>query len=661
LNKLDGGDRTADTIDNTLGTNHWWMGGPSSEDINSGVTSAVQAADRATGQPEFQPYKPVTPAGKIGQTALTTGIAGAFDPMADANAVTKVGKLWDLLRNGAAGGAAELAHEVFPKSPLATFLAAVGTHAGLGAAGTTAATGYESTLRPVISPKGAGETAAGGRIGATDNAATIADPTTADVTSAQRGVQDATSVIGQGQDPSSAVGAMRDNLQSRLDLIREQAGQGAKPYYDAFRAETPTTPPELDASGLGQRPAFRSAASSAATDVANLGQQGRVPWVNFNAAGDPSMEGGAYTPDLLDRTATKLKSQAALAREGHDNQAAAALTGASQDLTGFLDQRYPSTYPQARAKYAELMRPAAPFQNPEVATALNRQPESMGYQPPYTVPPANLFDRIARAKDPGAVMGQFIQAAGGDTNAVVGPMRDAIIGDLRNKGVIDATTGEINAGAYDAAIRPYMATVSMYMPQLARQFESAKAAQGTLDTVRAQQGIAADIAQGGMRDPSTNLITGQSLNRWISRNQKVLADTQSPAAVMRLQQIAGAIGGDPGAAADGFLMEAAPAYVMDRVGGAENAILGMMGSHRVLGQFVGSRLADFRNAYSSAIERAVRDPAYAKQITDAAALRPRTVPSAQAIRLAIGQQALRSLDQGAISAAATPPGTSPQQ
>lgn len=666
LNKVDGGNRTADTVDAAFPQSPW-IAGPTARQVNDTVDSSMQTADRATGQPEWQPYQPVTLAGKIGQTAITTAGAGAVDPLADASAVTATGKLWNLLRNGAAGGAAELtADKIVPNSPLAAYLAALVTHAGLGAAGTTAATAYESTLRPVINPRGAGQTMAGQRIRATDSTAAIANPSAADLASAQKGVQGATGAIGQGQDPAAAVGAMRDNLQSRFDLIKDQAAQGAKPYYDAFRAEVPTTPPELDGSGLTQRPGVNSAASSAAADVANLGQPGRVPWVDFDAAGDPSIVTDpanlAYTPDLLDRAATKLKAQAAQAREGSDNQAAAALSGASGDLTSFLDQRYPNTYPQARAKYAELMAPAAPFNNPMVAAAMNRQPASFGYQPPYTTPPANLFDQIARAKDPGAVMGQYIQAAGGDANAIVGPMREAIVGDLRNKGVIDPSTGEIDPKAYDAAIRPYMPIVSMYMPQLARQFETAKAAQGTLDTMRTQQGLAADIAQGGLRDPSTNVVTGQSLSRWLGQNRKALAGTQSPAALMRLQQIANAIGGDPAAAADGFLTETAPAYAMDRAGGAENAILGMMGSHRVLEQLVGSRLGDFRNAYSQAIERAMVDPVFARQITEAAARRPRTVPNAQAIREAIGQQALRSLDQGAISSAAVNalPGNSPQ-
>jgi hypothetical protein len=167
--------------------------------------------------------------------------------------------------------------------------------------------------------------------------------------------------------------------------------------------------------------------------------------------------------------------------------------------------------------------------------------------------------------------------------------------------------------------------------------------------MRAQQGVIEDIAQGGLRDTRSNVVTGASINRWLSRNRKVLEQTQSPEAIMRIRQIAAAIGGDPAAAADAFAMEMGPALAMDRLGGAENAILGMMGSHRMLEQLTGARLHDFRNAYSTAIERAMSDPVYARKITDEAARRPRTVPSWKGIRRVLRREALRSLATGAYA------------
>jgi hypothetical protein len=652
LNRFDHGDRTADSVDAFFPQNPY-LAGPTSEQVDDTVTHGVQAADRAVGLPEFQPYKPVTLSGKIGQAALTAGLGGLVDPLADAGAVTKAGKLWQLLRNGAAGGAAEFAADkLAPNSPMAQFLAAAAAHSLLGAAGTTAATTYEAGARPFLRPGAAGVTKAGEAIAETPITGAVASPSRLDVDRTLGDVADITGGVAPGMEPGAAGAQARDFLQSRTDRIADIADEAASPYYDKFRQELATTPPELAETGLLSRPGVRKAMRDAGTDMANLNRPSHAEWVDLNEAGEPTIKGGAYTPDLLQRTGSTLKDMAASARAKGRSQRAGALTGASVDLRDYLYDRYPSLK-EADQVMLQRMAPNAPFEDPMVARALSRPPAAFGVQPDYYQQPQQLFDAIAKSSDPGTVMDKFIQAAGGYPASpnLMEPIRQGIIGDLRNKGVIQPN-GEFNAKAYDAAVRPYLPTIGMYMPEIGREFENARSAQRTLDTIREQRAVSQDIATGGLRDKN-EVITGQSLTRWIDQNEDALERTQSKQAVYRLRQIAKALGDEPGGAAQQAIAEGGPALVGGIVGGADPGILGAMGVGPVMNKLTGDRLAAFHDAYSKAIERAIVDPAYAQEIIAKASRRPRTVRNGRAIREAFGEQALRSLNQGAISVSAT--------
>ena len=614
--------------------------------LNHYTTPKASTIDKAVfGVTGTTPYQPTTPQGEIGQAAVTAAGAGLLDPAADAGAISTI---WNLVKSGAAGGAGELAHQTYPKSDVAPILASLFAHNGAGLAGDMARTGYATAVRPLFRPAEAGSDSAGAALSAIDNAQPgLANPTPAALTGASGDVRAATDSVGTGTPAAIAVGDMRDALQNRWDGIKANAAATAKPLYDAFRAQPPVAPDDL--APLNDIPAIKPAMDAAATDMANSSQAGN-PW--NSSISDGSMIGpnglpvaipaGSVAPDLLDRTRMKLNDQAAQARLGSDGQRAAGLSAAGGTLTNFLDQQFPGTYPQARQAYADAMQPAAPFNEPAVSRAMNRAPAQYGYQPEYNTPAADLFDNISRSKDPGAVVGQFVKAAGGDKDAIVQPLQEALVDRLRSKGVIDPTTGEIDPKAYAQEIRPYMPTVSMYMPELAKKFATAQAAQGTLDTMRVQAGLASDIAQGGLRDDG-GVVTGRSFSQWVNGNRKALEQSQSPAAVMRLQQIGKALGGEPGQGAQAIADDVLPAVIGTGIGGVELGILGHMTGQSLAKMMVGPRLARYRDAYSSAIERAVTDPIYAQRIIRDAAKRPSNLNSVQAIRQAIGKRALQSV------------------
>jgi hypothetical protein len=103
--------------------------------------------------------------------------------------------------------------------------------------------------------------------------------------------------------------------------------------------------------------------------------------------------------------------------------------------------------------------------------------------------------------------------------------------------------GTLDSAAFAKAMRPYQKSpgnVGMYFPELARKFASAKAAQGTLETLQAQRGLADAVGNGALRD-GTGVITGASFGGWLRSNKEIISKTQSPGAVMRLQSMGTAL------------------------------------------------------------------------------------------------------------------------
>jgi hypothetical protein len=623
--------------------------------VDKGVFRYLDTVDRDLGGGGVEPYKPTTPMGEMGQAALTTATAGALDPAAGAGGAARA---WSAFKNLVAGGAADAAHQLWKDSALAPIVAAIFAHNTTSAAGTSGraalSSGYENMVRPIVSPKAAGQDAAGRVLSGADMSGPgLADPTAADLGQAQGSVAAETGALGQGTPAGVAMTDMRSGLQNRLDTIKANADAVSSPLYDQYRAQLPMTPADVRKAGLPQLPAFGPAVHSAAVDMRN-GANGAgapvVPYTDFNPAFDPVTRPGALTPDVLDRAARKMADQATNARNAEsDSGKASGLTAASTTLNDVLNSRYPIRA-QAQQAYADAMQPAAPFREAPVASALDRPPPSYGYQPDYKMMPETLFDRVAASKSPDTVVQNFIDAAGGDKQAILGPVQDALVDRLRQRGVIDPLTGEVDAKALARETAPYMPTIKAYLPDLAKRFGNATAAQKTLDNMRAQADIATDVAQGGLRDSEAGVITGKSFSGWLKKNETAINQTQGSAVVGRLKSMSAAIGGDPGAAADAFLTEALPAAVLDKTIGTEGGILGLMGIGKAAGRLVGPRLDQFRDAYSQAIEDAVKDPKVANDLVVAASRRPGPLP--KNIRAALGRQAISSLYSAGISDAA---------
>jgi hypothetical protein len=625
---------------------------PTAEDINKGMYSYLDTVSHDLGGDGFTPYAPTSGAGRAGQAMVTAAGAGALDPAADVGAAKQ---LWNIGKQALSGGAAEIAQSIDPDNPILGPIAAMLTHGALSTTGKGVAAANESLGRPFYAPTQAGIDAAGTKLAGIDNAAGagIANPTAADILGQQGNVGATTGAIGTGQSVPTAMEGLQDTLATRQAALDKARTDAAAPFYAKFRAELPVIPENMPRD-LAALPAFRPAIESAETDMLNGANKGNNPYgsptttyTDYDAAGDPVTRTGALTPDLLGRTARKLNIQAATARRT-DSDSAAGLTAASSDVSNFLNRAYPNSYPAAQKAFADASRPLDVFDNPAVARAIDQNTNKVGTPLGYTQDPASLLNTVAKSANPGTVVSQFIDAAGGDPASVTSPIRQAIVGQLHEAGAIDPKTGEVNAKLLDQTVKPYLPTLGMYLPELVDQFGTAKAAQATLDNMRAQAWLAGDIQSGGMRNADGS-VTGKSMGAWIRQNRKDLEQTQTGAAMMRLDQIQKAIGDAPGGAADGVAEEVLPGIISHHIGGSENAILTMMAAHKVTGAVVNPLLTKFRNAYSAEIERATTDPAHAQRIIEAAARRPGNLGNAAAIRRTLGEFAARALRAGAIA------------
>lgn len=653
LNLIPGVNTTPEDLDKYSLTSQLF---PSSNDVSNAEYGAVNAAGGALGAQPTAPYQPTTGAGKFGQAAVTAAGVAALDPMAD---LSMGAQAWNLLKQGIAGGVGERVQSTLdPSNPIIGPLAALLTHTGLSTTAKGVAAANENITRPFYAPTQAGQDAAGRVLpAAAGDGPALANPSQGDLAGAAGNVQAATDAIGPGLSTSAAMTGMQDSLVGQQKTLQDARTAAVSPLGQAFRAE-PLTPPENLPPAVAQAPAFPPAVSSAANDMLNGSHTENNPYgapmvtyPGFNPAGDVAMMPGGLTPDLLGRTATKLGAQAADARASSaDTGAASGLSAVSSNLSDFLRSAYPNTYPALTDTYQAMSRPLDVYSQPRVARAIDQTTNGIGQPTGYSQEPTALLDSVAASKDPGTVMSQFIQAAGGDKAAITGPIQDAIVGRLRDNGVIDPLTGEVNAKALAQDTRKYLPTISAYLPELQQKFGTATAAQTTLDNMRVQQGLATDLANGGARDTgdANGVVTGGSLKTWLNNNQAAIEQSQGSGAFMRAQKIQQAIGSVPGNAADAVASEVLPGAVSDIFGGSENAILSMMAGQKLAGAITAPLLNKFRGAYSQAIEQSMTDPVFAKTIMDAAAKRPGQMGK-RAILSAIGQIAGRGLQAAAVT------------
>lgn len=578
------------------------------------------------------PYEPTTAAGQLGQAAVTGLGAGFVDPAADASLLTKAptvgralagffkavakrapeaGKV--ALSSAAANGAQQLA----PDSDVLPVVAAIVAHNGAGLAGSLATGGASlgaDVVRQVVAPanQGVREAARTLRAVPNDAGAMLAQPSDAELAGALSSVQGATRDIGPGLEPWQAGASLRDTLQGRANALKAQRSKVADAAYDTFREEQPLGGEKL--APFMRSPSFQKAVKGAAASVLDEGNSPLTDYWDFNEAGDPiSVKNAGVPTDVLDRIKRQLDDQVSGAAPGSGAQRTASIL--RNRFVDMLDQEYPNTYPQTRETYAEASRPLDPLTSGTVGKVLDASP-SFGGTPDYKLADERVPDAFLRSNATRSDLNQLVDAMGGDKPAALSALEQHLAGRAQAAMNPDGT---LNADAYERSMAPYnksLGKVSVWFPQLAQKFATAKAAQNTLDLINTQRGLADAIDGGALRD-ADGAVTGQSVWRWLRANMDALAKTQTPAAVMRLQTIANALkSARPGDLAEAIRSEVVPAAAGSMFGGLEGGVLGTL-LHKTTQAAFGGLDARRAGAFNAAIERAALDPEYAAQITAA--------------------------------------------
>lgn len=244
-------------------------------------------------------------------------------------------------------------------------------------------------------------------------------------------------------------------------------------------------------------------------------------------------------------------------------------------------------------------------------------------------PPSEIPDSFLRGSATREKLNQLVEAYGGDKDTAEKALESHLAG-VAQKAV--RPNGTLDSDAFARVMQPYQKVLGsqpapsalpprwnagntgVWFPKLQQKFATAQAAQKTLDTMTAQRSITQDIATGGLRNDD-GVVTAKSFGDWLKTNKDTLAKSQSPAAVTRLQQIAGAVRrvGDAGAGVDAFLTETVPVAAGAALGGTEGGILGGM-LHKATSALLSPVAKRTNSAFSSAIERAALDPDFAQKL-----------------------------------------------
>lgn len=612
------------------------------------VLPTSQSVDNAVfGATGVKPYEPISPLGKVGQ-AVTTGLgAGLVDPLAVAGDISRgvsavrtiANTGFNAVKTGLASGAANAVDQVAPNNPGLDAGAAFLTHAGLGGVGQLAKFGggvAADTTRQVFAPTKQGEIEAGRVLTNVNNTQPgLARPLDSDLAGAQSDVNAATGDIGAGLQPWQAGAQLRTGLQTRVDRLKAARAASVDPAYDAFRAQ-----PALPAAALQpfmQSPSFKSALGAANAAVLDEGGEPLTKYFDLGDDGNtPSyLSGEAIPPDVLLRVKSQLGEAVNNAPAGSGTQRTATIL--NNRFGNFLEDQYPATedfpgYAAINQGYADASRPLDPMSYGPVEKVLDAD-KQFG-QSRYTFPDERIPDLFLRSNATRTDLNQLTSAFGGDKGAAMGALEQHLAGVAQSAVQPDGT---LDSGAFDKAMQPYqksLGNLSMWFPNLAAKFATAKAAQGTLDTLQAQRGLADDISGGALRD-DTGMVTGQSFGKWLGANKDAIAKTQSPGAVMRLQSMANALqGAQPGELADMVKSELLPAAAGAATFGLEGGVLGTL-LHKTTQTMFGGLDAKRQAAFSTALERATLDPVYASKLAANAAKRGQGISPARALVQAI--------------------------
>lgn len=569
-------------------------------------------------------YEPKSVAGKLTQAGVTGFLSGS-------------GGWADRARIAAGAMGADASDQIAPDNPALEAAAAVVAHTGTGAAmrGAKAARGVGGdATRQLFRPGNQGRVEAGRVLADVDNTAPgLADPSASEIQGAHETVRAATDAIGPGLPDFLAGGQVRAVLQARTNELKAQRSAATDRAFEAFRAQPPLPATEL--APFMRSPSFRKAIGAANGAVLDEGHEPLTKYFDFSTDPDTAghLLGEAIPTDVLHRVKSHLGDAVKSAAPG--SQAERTATMLNNRFGGFLDDAYPASgdfpgYGAIRKEYAAASRPLDPMTFGPVEKVLDT--EKQYGQSRYTFPDERVPDLFLRSNATRADLGQLVEAHGGDKAAALGALEQHLAG-VAQRAV--QPNGTVDVAAFDKAMKPYrqsLGNLSVWFPELSRKFGTAKAAQASLDRLASQRTIADAVEGGALRDAG-GAVTGASMSNWLRANRNVLARTQDPSAVMRLQNIAGVLArAQPGELADALKSEIAPAALGTAFGGLEGGVLATL-LHKATKATLGNVDAARQAAFSAALERAVLDPAYAKALsTSVAKVRPVISPVRELVR-----------------------------
>jgi len=597
-NAVTGGGITADQLDNT---DPIARALPTSQGVDKLVFGAMGTT----------PYEPTSLGGKLGQAAVTGAGAGLLDPLADLSMLKNAGGAGKALlqifkanagqaaKTGLASTAAEGTHEVFPDSDVLPVAAALLTHGGAGLGGKLATGGAgvgADAIRQVFAPdvqgiREAGQTLA--KVPSAANGEAIAQPTGSDLTAARDAVRGATDDVGQGMEDWQAGGALRSSLQGHVDSLGKARDLATSPLRDAR---------DSSAALISTDPVFNL------IDAKLRMAAGPQAEALRGARKDFALPDGTTRNDAESLAATRqaINTRIGSAKASGDNASAAHLLDVRRALDDQINAAVPEAGQYTRA-FADASRPLDPSTYGPVGQLLERDQ----FNSRYTFPDERVPDLFLKSKATRADMQQLVDAFGGDKKPAHDALEQHIVGKVQDAINPDGT---LSQAAFDRSVKPYTKPLSMWFPDLAKKFNTAKSAQGALDKMTAQRSIADAIDGGSLRD-GDGVITGKSFAAFMRANKDTLAKTQTPGAVMRLQSIQNALtGSHQGELADVLKSEILPAAAGLATGGLEGGVFGTLLHKTVQGAF-GAKDAQRQAAFSRAIEQATLDPAYAAKIT----------------------------------------------
>lgn len=638
------------------------------DSVATRAPTVTQQEDRSFSQ-DAPEYVPQTAAGRYAMAGATGAVGGALSGGA--------GSVAGVARNAAIGsiggdvsqGLADAGANPLLAVPLtaAAYLAARGGAAGVKAA----APAVRNVGRGVLAPSSAGRVNAGrvlADVSNTDEAAVAANPSNADMANATGAVKSATADIGQGA-PANEVGEqIRSDLNARQAALKGARTAATAPLAAARDASTAKINTDPVVATIADK--LKTAAGSQA-DALN------------GALKDLKMPSGEL------RTQSDQLAASRQAISARITQAKAAGDGATvkhlSDVRDALDAQVAEAVPEAgqfNATYQAYSRPTDVFQNgKQSVNAVPRVVSRDSFGNPNGTPASEIPDSFLRGNGTKEKLDQLVEAYGGDRAAaekaleqhlaakaseavnpdgtldpykfakVMQPYQKAlstqapaspptpgatVAAEARRQAAakIAEIDGSVPGPSPSSPLAPSPGRVNLgntgvWFPGLQKKFATAQAAQKTLDTMKAQRGVAESIANGELRN-ADGTITGQSFNAWLRANKDGLAASQSPQAVSRLQQIGKALARAKNDGVETFATEIAPTVVGAATGGVEGGILGGM-MHKLAAGLYSPIKTRTDTAFNAAIERAVQDPAFARQLVSALPQRPYSI--AEATRL----------------------------